>query len=123
MLSGEIVQRPCPTTAALVLAAIVSLPTVIFSWMPAQGPDRRPARESFPQFFAEVISRAARDSHCHVLFIAPASTFSLVNILGGLDHDFHTSRHFIGLVGLVACILLSLLLLHIQPRSQAAVVQ
>lgn len=101
MMTGEIVQRLSPAMAACVLAAIVLLPTVIFCWMPAPGPDRRLARESFPQFFAEVISLLKRREIliALVLFIAPASTFSLVNLLGGLGNDFHTSSHFVGLVG------------------------
>ena len=101
MMTGEIVQRLSPTAAAMVLAAIVLLPTVIFCWMPAPGPDRRLARESFPQFFADLINLLKRREIliAIVLFIAPASTFSLVNILGGLGNDFHTSSHFVGLVG------------------------
>jgi MFS transporter, PAT family, beta-lactamase induction signal transducer AmpG len=101
MMTGEIVQRLSPAMAACVLAAIVLLPTVIFCWMPAPGPDRRLARESFPQFFAEVISLLKRREIliALLLFIAPASTFSLVNLLGGLGNDFHTSSHFVGLVG------------------------
>ena len=34
-----------------------------------------------------------------VLFLAPAATFSLTNLLGGLGADFHASTHFVGLVG------------------------
>jgi MFS transporter, PAT family, beta-lactamase induction signal transducer AmpG len=101
MLTGEIVQHLSPTAAAFVLAAIILLPTLIFCWMPAPGPDRRLARESFPQFFADVISLLKRREIliAIVLFIAPASTFSLVNILSGLGNDFHTSSRFVGLVG------------------------
>jgi MFS transporter, PAT family, beta-lactamase induction signal transducer AmpG len=101
MMTGEIVQRLAPAAAALLLAAIVLLPTLIFCWMPAPGPDRRLARESFPQFFADVIGLLKRREIliAIVLFIAPASTFSLVNLLGGLGGDFHASSHFVGLVG------------------------
>ena len=101
MMTGEIVQRLSPTAAAFLLAAIVLLPTLIFCWMPAPGPDRRLARESFPQFFADVIGLLKRRENliAIVLFVAPASTFSLVNRLGGLGNDFHASSHFVGLVG------------------------
>jgi MFS transporter, PAT family, beta-lactamase induction signal transducer AmpG len=34
-----------------------------------------------------------------VLFIAPAATFSLTNLIAGLGNDFHASTHFVGLVG------------------------
>lgn len=101
MMTGEIVQRLSATAAALVLAAIVLLPMLIFYWMPAPGPDRRLARESFPQFFADIIGLLKRRENliAVILFVAPASTFSLVNILGGLGNDFHTSSHFVGLIG------------------------
>jgi MFS transporter, PAT family, beta-lactamase induction signal transducer AmpG len=95
------VQRLSPTAAALVLGVVVLLPTAVFPWMPAPGPDRRLARESFPQFFGEVLSILKRREVliAIVLFIAPAATFSLVNLLGGLGGDFHASTHFVGLVG------------------------
>ena len=101
MATGEVVQRLSPTAAALLLGVVVLLPTAVFPWMPAPGPDRRLARESFPQFFGEVLSIVKRREVliAIVLFIAPASTFSLVNLLGGLGGDFHASTHFVGLVG------------------------
>jgi PAT family beta-lactamase induction signal transducer AmpG len=101
MVTGEVVQRLSPTIAALSLGAAVLLPTVVFPWMQAPGPDRRLARESFPQFFGEVLSILKRREVliAIVLFIAPAATFSLVNILGGLGSDFDASTHFVGLVG------------------------
>lgn len=101
MAAGEIVQRLSPVAAALLLGIVVLLPTAIFPWMQAPGPDRRLARESFAQFFREVVSIVRRRDVwiAIVLFVAPASTFSLVNILGGLGGDFHASTHFVGLIG------------------------
>lgn len=101
MVAGEIVQRLSPTAAALLLGAIVLLPTALFPWMPAPGPDRRLARESFPQFFAEVLALLQRRDVliAIALFVAPAATFSLVNLLAGLGGDFHASTRFVGLIG------------------------
>jgi PAT family beta-lactamase induction signal transducer AmpG len=101
MITGEIVQRLSPSAAALLLGGSVLVPTVIFPWMQAPGPDRRLARESFPQFFGEVLNILKRREVliAIVLFIAPAATFSLVNLLGGLGSDFRASTHFVGLVG------------------------
>jgi PAT family beta-lactamase induction signal transducer AmpG len=101
MITGEVVQRLSPTAAALLLGVAVLLPTAVFPWMQAPGPDRRLARESFSQFFAEVLSVIKRREVliAIVLFIAPAATFSLVNILGGLGNDFGASSHFVGLIG------------------------
>lgn len=101
MATGEIVQRLSPPLAALLLGAIVLLPTLVFAWMPAPGPDRRLAKDSFSQFFAEVSNILKRREVLLslVLFIAPAATFSLTNLLGGLGSDFAASSHFVGLVG------------------------
>jgi PAT family beta-lactamase induction signal transducer AmpG len=101
VLAGEIVQRFSPLVAALVLGAAVLVPIAVFPWMPAPGPERRLARESFAQFSSEVLSVLKRSDVlvAIVLFIAPAATFSLVNILSGLGSDFHASARFVGLVG------------------------
>jgi PAT family beta-lactamase induction signal transducer AmpG len=101
MITGEVVQGLPTTAAALVLGAVVLVPIAVFPWMQAPGPDRRLARESFPQFFGEVLSILKRREVliAIVLFVAPAATFCLVNILGGLGGDFHASTHFVGLVG------------------------
>ncbi|HEY5020007.1 MAG TPA: MFS transporter [Steroidobacteraceae bacterium] len=101
MITGEVVLHLSPTAAALLLGAAVLLPTAIFPWMQAPGPDRRLARESFPQFFSEVLNilRRRQVLVAIVLFIAPAATFSLTNLLGGLGNDFHASTQFVGLVG------------------------
>jgi PAT family beta-lactamase induction signal transducer AmpG len=119
MMTGEIVERLSPTTAALALGLVVLLPIAVFPWMPSPGADRRLARESFAQFFGEVLSIVRRREVliAIVLFIAPAATFSLVNILGGLGGDFHASSHFVGLVGgagvllggIVGCLLFPLI--------------
>jgi len=101
MVAGELVQHLSPTVAALSLGVVVLLPMAIFPWMQSPGPDRRLASESFPQFFGEVLGILQRRDVliAIVLFIAPAATFSLVNLLAGLGSDFHASTHFVGLVG------------------------
>jgi PAT family beta-lactamase induction signal transducer AmpG len=101
MATGEIVERLSPAGAAIVLGMVLLLPTLVFFWMPAPGPDRRLAKDSFSQFFAEVSSILKRREVLLtlVLFIAPAATFSLTNLLGGLGDDFNASTHFVGLVG------------------------
>lgn len=99
--TGELMQNLSPTLAALLLGGIVMLPTLVFPWMPAPGPDRRIAKESFPQFFREVLSLLKKREIliAILLFVAPAATFSLTNFLSGLGRDFHASTHFVGLVG------------------------
>ncbi|MGO9933178.1 MAG: MFS transporter [Steroidobacteraceae bacterium] len=101
MLTGEVVQRLSPALAALSLGAAVLIPIAVFPWMQAPGPDRRLARESFSQFLGEAAGVLKRREVliAIVLFIAPAATFSLTNLLGGLGDDFHASTRFVGLVG------------------------
>lgn len=98
---GELVRHLSPTLAALLLGAMVMLPTLVFAWMPAPGPDRRLAKESFPQFFREVVSLLKKREIllAIMLFVTPVATFSLTNFLSGLGRDFHASNHFVGLVG------------------------
>jgi MFS transporter, PAT family, beta-lactamase induction signal transducer AmpG len=99
--TGELVRNFSPAQAALLLGTVILLPTAVFPWMQAPGPDRRLARESFPQFFGEVLSLLKRPPVliAIVMFMAPAATFSLTNLLSGLGADFHASGHFVGLVG------------------------
>lgn len=101
MATGEVFGRVSPLTAALVLSTVTLLPTAVFFFMPAPGPDRRLAGESFSQFFADVVSllRRRQVAIAIVLFLAPAATFSLTNVLGGIGADFHASSHFVSLVG------------------------
>lgn len=98
---NQIVRHLSPLAAALVLAASVLVPIIPFPFMRAPGPDRRLASESFPQFFADIVSLVKRREVlvALVLFISPAATFSLTNFLGGRGSDFHASPAFVGLVG------------------------
>ena len=107
VVTGDVVQNVSPTLAALLLGATVLLPTAVFPWMQAPGPDRRLARESFPQFFAEVTAsaQAARGADGDRTVASPAATFSLTNFLSGLGNDFHATSRFVGMVGGVGVLL------------------
>lgn len=99
--TGELIRNVSPGIAALVLGGLIVLPTAVFPFMPAPGPDRRLAAESFSQFFGDVLSllKQRQVLIAIALFIAPAGTFSLTNFLGGIGNDFHASPHFVSLVG------------------------
>ena len=116
------------TSAALraaVLGGLVPLPALIFLWMPAPGPDRRLARESFGEFFGEVLQLLRRREVLLVLllFMLPTGSFALTNQLGGLGGLFHASAGFVSraggiglvVVGSAACLLLPLLLRRLRP--------
>lgn len=101
LATGELVRNASVGMAAALLGGAVLLPLTVFPWMPAPGPDRRLARDSFRQFFREVVSLLARRQVliAILLFLAPAATFSLTNFLSGIGNDFHASPHFVGMVG------------------------
>ena len=101
LIAGEVMQRYSPVAAVVALGAVLLLPIAVFPWMAAPGPDQRLASESFRQFFAEVVGVVRRPQVLLALamFVAPASSFALVNLLGGLGSDFRASAHFVGAVG------------------------
>jgi PAT family beta-lactamase induction signal transducer AmpG len=100
-MGGELVRHlPVPCAAGL-LGASLLLPTSIFVIIPAPGPDRRLAGESFSQFNREVLALLRRREVLIALlfFISPCSSFALTNILGGLGGDFHASARMVSLAG------------------------
>lgn len=86
---NQLVSRLPPPAVAPVLGASILVPTLVFPFMQAPGPDRRLASESFPQFFGDLVSLIKRRDvlMAIVLFVAPAGTFSLTNFLCGRGAD------------------------------------
>ena len=113
--------------AAVVMGAIVFLPAAMFPFMPAPGPDRRLAAESFLQFNREVLSLLRRREVVIVLllFLSPCSSFALTNLLGGLGADFHASARIVSLAGgagafipgLIGCFLFPVIARRLRLRS------
>jgi PAT family beta-lactamase induction signal transducer AmpG len=97
---GEIVRSFSVPVAAILLAAIVLLPMAAFPFMPAPGPDRRLASESFGQFLGDLVSLVKRREVliAVILFISPAGSFALTNFLAGVGSDYHASPRAIGLI-------------------------
>lgn len=101
MFGAELVRSLPPAVVALVLMAAIMWPLLIYPWVPAPGPDRRLAGESFGAFSAEVFALLRRPAVlvALALFVTPCATFALTNFLGGLGSDFHASPRFVGLLG------------------------
>ena len=101
MLGGQLVRHLPIAFAATLVGVIVFLPATIFAIIPAPGPDRRLAGESFAQFNREVLSLLRRREVVIVLllFLSPCSSFALTNLLGGLGGDFHASAGAISIAG------------------------
>ena len=101
VLSGELIQRLSLHQAAVLLGLAILVPLAIFPFIPAPGPDRRLARESFPAFFHEIGILLGRREILIALafFLAPSGSFALANIIGGLGDTYHASIHTVSLAG------------------------
>ncbi len=106
MFASVLLEHLPVVGAAVILSAILILPLAVFPFMPAPGPDRRLAAESFGQFFQDVLGLLRRREVliAILLFVAPAGTFSLTNFLGGVGNDFHASVDLTALLGGVGVI-------------------
>ena len=94
-LTAQLMRDLSTTLAAFLVGSAVLLPVSVFPWMKAPGPDRRLARESFPQFFREILALLKQRNVliALVLFVTPTATFSLTNFLSGVGRDFGAVVH------------------------------
>ena len=97
LLAGGAVLRFPPLLAACTVAGGMMLPMLLFLVVPAPGPDRQLASESFGRFWTEVTSllRQREVLIALVLFLLPCASFSLTNVLGGVGKDFSASEHLV----------------------------
>ena len=118
-LGGELIQRAAPWTAALVAGALLLAPLLLFLFIPAPGPDRQLASESFGRFARDIAALMKRREVVIALtmFVLPSASFALTNVLGGIGKDFAASERLVSLsagaggivAGLAGSFLLALL--------------
>jgi PAT family beta-lactamase induction signal transducer AmpG len=101
VIAGEFFRHLSLRASAGCLAVLTFLPTCIFLLIPAPGPDRRLARESFVRFSREVLEllKQRKILIALALFFAPTGSFALANVLSGLGDDYTASAHLVTLVG------------------------
>ena len=99
-LSVRMIRYFSLPAAVGLLACILLLPLTIFLLIPAPGPDRQLARESFSGLLRAITSLLRRSEVILVLLLLalPSSSFTLTNILGGLGGDFHTPERTVSLI-------------------------
>jgi PAT family beta-lactamase induction signal transducer AmpG len=107
MIAGELIRHLPLWLAAALLGAIVFLPASLFLFIPAPGPDRRLAGESFTQFSREIFALLRRKEVLVtlLLFVTPCGSFALTNLLGGVGNDFSASPRMVSLAGGAGAIL------------------
>jgi PAT family beta-lactamase induction signal transducer AmpG len=97
----ELMHRLALPVAAAALGASLLLPLIIYPFIAVTQPDARLASESFTQFFTEVVLLLRRRDVllALMLFLLPAASFTLTNILGGVGGDFHASVRMVSVAG------------------------
>jgi PAT family beta-lactamase induction signal transducer AmpG len=98
MFLGALLLHLPARVAACALGAVLMLPTLLFLFIPAPGPDRKLAGESFRQFWVDVRALLKRREVllAMVLFVLPCASFALTNVLGGVGRDFSASERLVG---------------------------
>jgi PAT family beta-lactamase induction signal transducer AmpG len=99
ILAGQLVSRLTPTLAGMLMGAAILVPMLLFLVIPSPPAHRRPARESFGRFNRELAS-LLRQRHVLMalaLFIFPAASFALTNVLGGTGSDFFANERTVSL--------------------------
>jgi PAT family beta-lactamase induction signal transducer AmpG len=107
IVTGECVQRLALPLAAVSLGLLVMLPALVFPFIPAPGPDRKLAQESFVGFFRELglLLGQSKVLVALAMFALPSASFALANVIGGLGDLYHTSVHTVSLVGGVGIVI------------------
>ncbi len=99
VVSGEIIQRLPPAAAGISIGLILLMPSLLYIVIPAPPPDPLLAAESFRQFFASILALVRRREVlvALMLFVMPASSFALTNVLGGIGKDFSATERMVSL--------------------------
>jgi MFS transporter, PAT family, beta-lactamase induction signal transducer AmpG len=99
VLAGQLITRLTPKEAGVLMGATILLPILLFPAIPSPPAERRPARESFGRFNRELLS-LMKQRHVVMalaLFLLPAASFALTNVLGGAGSDFSASERTVSL--------------------------
>lgn len=99
VLAGQLITRLTPWLAGVLISMAVLLPMLLFLAIPSPPAQLRPARESFGRFNRELASLLRRRQvlMALALFLLPAASFALTNVLGGTGSDFSTSERTVSL--------------------------
>jgi PAT family beta-lactamase induction signal transducer AmpG len=97
-----------PRAAAVCMAGLLLLPPLLlFPFIPAPGPDRKLASESFANFWADIAALMKRPQvvTALLLFILPCASFALTNVLGGVGNDFRASERLVSVAAGIGSVL------------------
>jgi PAT family beta-lactamase induction signal transducer AmpG len=99
VLAGQLITRLTPVQAGVLIGMAILLPMLLFIKIPSPPAQLRPARESFGRFNRELLS-LLKKRHVLIalaLFLLPAASFALTNVLGGAGSDFAATERTVSL--------------------------
>jgi len=114
MAAVPLIRATSLETGAVILGVWTAAPILLLLWLPCKAADGRLAQESVKAFAGDVaaILRSRLVLWTLLIFLSPAASFALVNIMGGLGGAFATPEQTVSLLlgtgGLVAGIFGSL---------------
>ena len=96
---GPLILYSPPAVGAAFMLVAMLVPTVLFPFIPAPPPDKLLARESFGRFGRAILDLLRRNDVLIglALFVLPAASFSLTNVLGGIGKDYHANASTVSL--------------------------
>ncbi len=99
ILAGQVISRLPPMLAGMLMGVAVLVPMLLFLVIPSPAAHRSPARESFGRFNRELVSllKQRRVLMALALFLFPAASFALTNVLGGTGSDFSANERTVSL--------------------------
>jgi len=99
ILAGQVISRLAPAVAGILMGSAILVPMLIFVVIPSPPALRRPARESFGRFNRELVSllKQRQVLMALALFLFPAASFALTNVLGGTGADFSANERTVSL--------------------------
>lgn len=99
VLAGELVHRFGTSVSSFLVGGIILLPMSFFLAIPSTEPNRRLMSESFGRFWREVaaLPRQRGVQSALLLFLLPAASFALTNVLGGTGNDFSASARTVSM--------------------------
>jgi MFS transporter, PAT family, beta-lactamase induction signal transducer AmpG len=118
----DLIRATSMPFGAAVLGILGASAVVLFAVLPCKPADGRLAHESVKAFATDVASILKSRSvlWSMLLFLSPAASFALTNVLGGLGRDFSTPEQTVGLVagvgGMLAGVFGSLAMPRIEKR-------
>jgi PAT family beta-lactamase induction signal transducer AmpG len=122
MFAVNLIRATSLGVGAAVLALLAGSAVLLMILLSCGPADKRLAHESIMAFAREVaLSLRSRNVLWSLLlFLSPAASFALTNILGGLGRDFSTSEHLVGVLagigGMIAGLVGSLAMPLVERR-------